>query len=450
MLTLRDVLFKPFLNFLQLQASSSILLLGATILALFWANGPWAETYESFWHTPITLGFGAFQFRESLHFWINDGMMAIFFLVVGLEIKRELLVGELSSPKQAAFPIAAAIGGMLVPALIYLLLHPPGTLLQRGWGIPTVTDIAFAIGVLTLLGNRVPIGLKVFLTALAIVDDLGAILLIALFYSGGLNTTYVLLALLMLVILWLFNRSGMDRPYPYILLGLILWLIFLKSGLHTTIAGVILAFAIPAKAKIDPSAFYEEGCAILERFRKAGMPPDKRIILTDEEHQASVQALESLCEEVQAPLQQVEHALHPWSSHLILPLFALANAGVHLDLPDLPSVTSAILHPVTLAVILGLFIGKQVGITLFAWLAVRLGLAQLPEGVKWTGIYGASILGGIGFTMSLFVSVLAFTSAEHVSYAKFGILLASLLSGLTGILVLRKVLSTNSTETAKS
>lgn len=440
MFKLRDVFIKPFINFLQLQAASSILLLAATILALFWANGPWAETYEAFWHTPVIFGFGEFQFRESLHFWINDGLMAIFFLVVGLEIKRELLVGELSSPKQAALPITAAVGGMLIPALIYVLLHPPGTPFQQGWGIPTVTDIAFAIGVLTLLGNRVPLGLKVFLTALAIVDDLGAILLIALFYSGGLNPTYLMLSLILLFLLFLINRSGVDRPLFYILLGILLWFTFLKSGLHTTIAGVLLAFTIPAKGKIDPLAFYQESCEILERFRKTGIPTDRRIILTNYEHQASVQALESLCEGVQAPLQQVEHALHPWTSYIILPLFALANAGVHLNMLNLSGFIDILFHPLTFAVILGLFIGKQTGITLFAWLAVRFGWAQLPAGVKWSGIYGASILGGIGFTMSLFVSVLAFQEASQVLYAKVGILMASLLAGITGALLLRRVL----------
>lgn len=438
------VLFRPFAKFLELQAASSILLLLATLTALVLANSPWSAHYITFWHSPILLGFGPFIAKESLHFWINDGLMAIFFLVVGLEIKRELLVGELSSPRQAALPIAAAIGGMLVPAIIYFIFHPPGSSFQQGWGIPTVTDIAFAIGVLTILGNRVPIGLKIFLTALAIVDDLGAIFLIALFYSGGLNLSFLFLALLVLGILFWLNRTKIDSPIPYLLMGLILWWVILKTGLHTTIAGVLLALMIPAKAKIDPAAFYQESQFILERFHKAGIPADKRMILTNEEHQASVQALENLCEDVQAPLQQVEHALHPWSSFIILPLFALANAGIHID----PSgIGQALLHPITIAVVLGLFFGKQAGITLFSWLAVRLGLADLPEGVRWSGLYGASILGGIGFTMSLFVSVLAFSQPEQAESAKLGILIASLLSGIMGALILRKVLSQpNSTE----
>lgn len=434
--SLRNILFRPFYKFLQLQASSSLLLLGATAIALFWANSPWWETYDAFWHTPLVLGFGSQQFSSVIHFWINDALMAVFFLLVGLEIKRELLVGELSSPRQAALPIVAALGGMVVPAIIYMLFHPPGTAFFRGWGIPTVTDIAFAIGVLVVLGERIPIGLKIFLTALAIVDDLGAIFLIALFYAGGLQIPYLLAALVVLSLLFLFNRLKMDNLFPYLIVGLALWFVILKTGLHTTIAGVLLAFMIPAKAKIDPAAFNEKSAAILERFRMAGIPADKSVVLTNQEHQASVQELEILCEEVQAPLQQLEHALHPWSSYLILPLFALANAGVHIEFSHLGEM---LLHPVTLAILAGLFIGKQAGITLFSWFAVRLGLAELPAHVSWKGVYGAAILGGIGFTMSLFVSLLAFPGAAQVDSAKIGILLASLLSGIAGALVLIKV-----------
>lgn len=433
MFKLHKVLFMPFIKFLQLQAASSILLLVATLVALAWANSPFAASYESLWHTPLTIGFGSLVFKESLHFWINDGLMALFFLVVGLEIKRELLVGELSSPRQAALPIFAAIGGMLVPALLYMLLNPPGSEFFRGWGIPTVTDIAFAIGVLTVLGTRAPLGLKVFLTALAIVDDLGAILLIALFYSGNLNLQYLVLAALVLGLMLVLNRSKIDRPAPYLILGLVLWVAILKSGLHATIAGVLLALMIPAKGTINPVGFYQEGHSILERFREAGISKDNSLILTNHEHQASVQALEDLCEAVQAPLQQVEHALHPWVSFLILPLFALANAGVSIPTGNLGA---SLLHPITVGIIVGLFLGKQLGITLFSWLAIRLKWAVLPLGVTSRQIYGVSFLGGIGFTMSLFISVLAFEQQQFVSDAKIGILLASLLSALAGIFIL--------------
>ncbi len=434
---LQDHLIRPIQKFLRLLASSSILLLAATVIALVWANSPWHDTYHDFWHAPVTLGIGPFVVQESLHFWINEGLMAIFFLVVGLEIKRELIVGDLSSPRQAALPIFAAIGGLMVPALIYFLFNPPGSEFSQGWGIPVVTDIAFAIGVLTALGNRVPLGLKVFLIALAIVDDLAAIVMIALFYSTGLQMSWILLALVVLLGLLILNRAGVDKTSPYLILGFILWVVTLQTGFHATVAGVLLALLIPAHGKIDPARFHEYGQMALERFYKAGIPPDKSIILTNQEHRASVHMLESLCEEVQPPLQEVEHALVPWSSFFVLPLFALANAGVHVEFAALGD---ALLHPVTFSIILGLFFGKQIGVTLFAWLAVKIGLANLPAGVHWPAIYGAGILSGIGFTMSIFISMLAFTDPMLIDYAKIGILAASLMSGVLGALVLRVTL----------
>ncbi len=437
MISMYGALFRPIHKFLQHQAASSVLLLTATVFALIWANSPWQASYHDLWHAPITLGFGPYVFSESLHFWINDALMAIFFLVVGLEIKRELIVGELSTPRQAALPIFAAIGGMIAPACVYFLINPPGSEFSAGWGIPAVTDIAFAIGVLTVLGSRVPFGLKVFLTALAIVDDLGAILLIALFYSGGLNITFLLAALLVCIVLFTLNRSGVDKPAPYLLLGFVLWLMVLQSGLHATISGVLLALMIPARAKIDPSAFHQSAEGSLKRFQIAGIPKDNRILLTNHEHQASVQALETLCEEVQAPLQRVEHGFTPWVTYLILPLFAMANAGVSINLSHF---SDTITHPAALGIIAGLFFGKQIGITLFSWIGVRLGLVSLPVGVRWSGIYGASILGGIGFTMSLFISLLAFTDQTTIDSAKLGILCVSMLSGVIGVLVLNQVL----------
>lgn len=425
--------FRPFQRFLRLQSSSSILLLAALILALAWANSPWYHSYHDFWHAPVKIEIGSFSFIRSLHFWINDALMTIFFLVVGLEIKRELIVGELSTPKQAILPIAAAIGGILVPAGLFFLINPPDSPYASAWGIPVVTDIAFAIGVLTVLGSRVPLGLKVFLTALAIVDDLAAIVLIAVFYSSGFQWMFLLLALVICLILILLNRLKVDSPIPYLLFGVVLWVVVLQTGLHPTIAGVILALTIPARGKINPARFYENASQALNRFRKIGIPEDKRTILTNEEHQASVQQLESLCEGVQAPLQQVEHALHPWSSFVILPLFALANAGVHVELDMLGQ---SLTHPLTSGIIAGLVLGKQLGITLFAWLAVKFGVAQLPKEVRWSGIYGTATLGGIGFTMSLFISVLAFTDAATIDTAKIGILIASLASAIWGALVL--------------
>jgi len=430
-------LLKPFHKFLQLQASGSILLLLSALIALIWANSPWQDTYDALWHTSISLGFGPLQFSRSLHFWINDGLMAVFFFLVGLEIKRELLVGELSSPRQASLPIMGAIGGILVPAILYAVLNPPGSPLNSGWGIPTVTDIAFAVGALAILGDRVPIGLKVFLIALAIVDDIGAILIIALFYSQGIHPIFLMAAGAVLLLLFGMNRMGVDKPWPYAIVGLALWVAVLKSGLHPTIAGVLLAFTVPASSKINPLAFYQGSIQTLERFRDAGLG----VLLTNAAYQEHVQHLETLCEEVQAPLQKMEHSIHPFVTYGILPLFALANAGVTVHLEDLGT---ALTHPVTLGILAGLFLGKQLGITLFAWLSVRLKLAELPTNVSWRQLHAAAVLGGIGFTMSVFITLLAFQQEEYIAFAKLAILAASCISGITGILLLKATLKPSS------
>lgn len=429
-------LLKPFQKFLQLQASGSILLLLAAVAALIWANSPISETYESFWKTPLTLGFGSWQFSKSLHFWINDGLMTFFFFLVGLEIKRELLVGELSSPRQASLPIIGAVGGIVVPALAYLIFNPPGSAFNSGWGIPTVTDIAFAISALAILGDRIPVGLKVFLIALAIVDDIGAIVIIALFYSHGVHSVFLLITGAILALLIAMNRSGVDRPWPYAILGLFLWAAVLYSGIHPTIAGVLLAFTIPSFSKMNPAAFYQEGIQTLECFKQDGLSTNTRLVLTNANYQANIQHLESLCEAVQAPLQQMEHAIHPWVTYGILPLFALANAGVTIHVSDLEA---ALAHPITLGILTGLFLGKQVGITLFAWLAVQFKLAELPAGANWRQLHATAILGGIGFTMSVFITLLAFESSVYIADAKLSILLASILSALVGLLLLKSL-----------
>lgn len=432
---LKRILFKPFHQFFQLQTSGGILLLLATALAMLWANSDWRDSYEWLWELPLGFSVESFGFSRSLHFWINDALMAVFFFVVGLEIKRELWVGELSTPKKAALPFMAAVGGMLFPAIIYILVTGlRGGVYMPGWGIPTVTDIAFALGVLAILGNRVPVGLKVFLTALAIIDDLGAILLIALFYSQGLHPEYLIGALGVLALLFFLNRLQIDSPLPYALLGVVLWAAVLQSGLHATIAGVLLAFTIPARSRINPCEFHDQGQDCLRRFHQADDGKcENALMLTNQAHQESVQELELLCEGVQSPLQKLERLLHPWVGYVILPLFALANAGVVL--PE-GGPLATLIHPIGIGVILGLFFGKQLGITAFSWLAVKLGLAELPQGVRWPLIYGAGLLGGIGFTMSLFISVLAFQSPQHVTDAKMGVLLASLLSGMVGMAVL--------------
>jgi NhaA family Na+:H+ antiporter len=421
-------------EFIHEEAFGGVLLLLCALAALVWANSPWGETYEALWAIELTLGTVQFHLTESLRHWINDGLMAIFFLVVGLEIKRELLVGELASPRRAALPAIAACGGALVPAVIYVLLNR-GTAGVAGWGVPIATDIAFALGVLALLGDRVPAGLTVFLTALAIVDDILAVIVIALFYTEQLHREALLLAAVILAALIAANRFGVRRPAVYAALGLALWVAIFESGVHATVAGVLLALTIPARTRIDPDAFVAKGRGLLAAFERAG--EHGASILTNGPRQEALAELEDSVEGAGAPLQRMEHALHPWVAFAIVPLFALANAGVRFEV----DLGEALANRVTLGVILGLVLGKQVGVTLAAWLAVRSGVTELPEGVNWRQIYGAGWLGGIGFTMALFVADLAFDEpgdAALLTAAKLGILIASLLAGLGGWLILSR------------
>ena len=423
---------KPFQRFAHTESSGGIVLLLATIVALIWANSPWWETYHHLWETPMQLSFGDFQLEMSLHHFINDGLMVVFFFLVGLEIKREMLVGELASPRAAALPIAAAVGGMVVPALLYAFLNAggPGS---AGWGIPMATDIAFALGILALMGPRVPLGLKVFLAALAIVDDLGAVLVIALFYTADLNVLALGVGGAILIGLVILNRIGVRHPGGYTVLGLALWAAFLASGVHATIAGVLLAMTIPARTRLDTDEFLQVGRSYLDEFERVGV--EGRDVLTNHEQQIAIQMLENSCEAAQAPLQRIEHDLQLWVAFGIIPLFALANAGVHLDV----DFATAMSNPVTLGVILGLVLGKPIGITLLAWLAVRFGLASLPHGVGWGQIHGVSWLGGIGFTMSLFVANLAFGEGSVLlDAAKIGVLSASAVAAAMGWILLRR------------
>ena len=421
----------PFARFARTESSGGIVLIAATLLAIGWANSPWSAAYEHLWETQVTIGAGAYALSYPLHYWINDGLMAVFFFLVGLEIKREFLVGELASLKRAALPIAAALGGMVVPALIYALLNAGGRG-EAGWGIPMATDIAFALGVLALLGPRIPLSLKVFLAALAIVDDLGAVLVIALFYTESISWGALGLAFALLAGLAVANRMQARSPLIYLLVGLVVWVAFLKSGVHATVAGVLLAMTIPARTRIDTEEFLARGRRILDYFDAAGQ--EGRDVLTNKVQQAAIQEMENACEAAQAPLQRIEHELHHWVAFGIIPLFALANAGVHLG----GGVGEAFTNPVTLGIVFGLVIGKPVGITLFAWLSVRMGLAALPTGVTWRAVRGVSLLGGIGFTMSLFIAGLAFPGVPELNEdAKIGIFVASLVAGVAGYLVLR-------------
>lgn len=419
-----------FKEFFHNAAAAGILLLTAAVSALVWANSPWSDSYQQLWATTITVGTDSFGLSKSLHHWINHGLMVIFFFVVGLEIKREILVGELASPHQAALPAAAALGGAVVPAGIYTVFNL-GTDGASGWAVPMATDIAFALGILALLGSRVPLALKVFLTALAIVDDLMAVLVIALFYTAGIDWGSLGIAGLLFFALVAANRLHIRLPQVYVLLGIGLWVATLQSGVHATIAGVVLAMTIPARTLMDDQAYVAEGRELLDRFERAGM--QGQTILTNEAQQSAVQALEAVSARVTAPLQRIEHALHPWVLFGVMPLFALANAGVVLD----GDLASAFGDRVTIGVILGLVIGKQVGVTLFAWLATRMGLASLPADVRWRQVYGAGWLAGVGFTMSLFIADLAFVNAVLLTSAKVGILSASLVAGGIGFLILR-------------
>ena len=422
-------LVRPFQDFASLEASGGILLIGCTIAALLWTNSRWAASYLHFWHTEVTIGLGSARFSESLHFWINDGMMAVFFFLVGLEIKRQTLIGELASFKRVVLPIAAAIGGMLVPAGLYMLFNHggPGA---RGWGIPVATDIAFALGVLALLGDRVPAPLKVFLAALAIVDDLGAVLIIALFYTATISWVSLAVAGGIFAALILLNRAGTREPLVYILLGIGLWIALLRSGVHPTVAGVLLAVTIPARERLDGPSFVASCERVLVELKSVEHEPDE--IEKSANKSAALHLLNEDCAEAESLLLRFEHALNPWVKNLVMPVFALANAGVVLR----GDAMNDLFHPVGLGILFGLILGKPIGIFGFAWLATWTGAAALPDRVNWRQVLGVGFLGGIGFTMSLFVANLAFDQALSLETAKIGILAASVVAGLAGAAVL--------------
>ena len=394
--------------------------------ALLVANSPWADAYHRLWATPMAIVGGGYTLSLTLHQWINDGLMAVFFLLVGLEIKREALAGELASPRQAALPIAAAMGGMIVPASIYFLTNGGG-MAARGWAIPMATDIAFALGALALIAPRAPSGLKIFLAALAIVDDMGAVLVIALFYTG--NTAWGVLGMagITLLLLIALNVLRVQRLMPYLVLGLVLWFFVHESGVHATIAGVLLAFVIPTRTRINAAEYSAKARRLLDHFDHT--ETGDLLVLTSKGQQEAIIGLERASEGVTAPLLRLEHTLHGFSAFVVMPLFAFSNAGVGL------SGSSG--GRVTLAVILGLAVGKPLGITVAALAAVRLRLAALPEGVNWTALHGCAWLGGIGFTMSLFIGTLAFQGTSLLDSAKVGILGGSMLAGIVGAIVVR-------------
>ena len=424
----------PIQEFLHKEASGGILLIACTIVALIWANSPFADSYHHLWHTYLSIDLGGLGLKYSIHHWINDGLMVVFFFVVGLEIKRELLVGELSSVKKASLPIAAALGGMIFPALIYTIFNM-GSEGSSGWGIPMATDIAFVVGILALLGKSVPLALKIFILALAIVDDIGAVLVIAVFYTSQISFVSLMIAAGLLTLLVIMNKMGVRNLIIYTIVGIALWLAFLKSGVHATVAGVLLAFTIPVSSRINTKKFKNETEVLLKDFDNAGEHGDN--VLTNSERLIIVDQIENNCEKILTPLQRFEHDLHPWVSFFIMPVFALANAGVTIG----DGLIQALTNPISLGIVLGLFIGKQIGIFSFSYLAVKLKFASEPEGVSWKKIYAASVLAGIGFTMSLFIANLAFNSPELLNISKVGILTGSLLSGIVGFIILRSTLN---------
>jgi NhaA family Na+:H+ antiporter len=419
-----------FNEFVQRTTSTGITILFVTAIALVWTNSPFHGSYEAFLHTPVQFVVGPLNISFTLEHFVNDGLMVLFFLVVGLEIKRELLVGELSSRQKALLPMIAAVFGMVGPAVTYLLFNS-GTSAARGWGVPVATDIAFALGVLALLGDRIPSGLRVFLAALAIVDDLLAVVVIALFYTAALNVPMLLLAVAIVVVLYSGNRLGINSLWFYGTLGFVLWLVVLASGVHATIAGVALAMCIPAQSRLDRLSFFTRSRDLIDQIsRRADSDEDEGKQLD------AVHALEEMCEHVQTPLHRIERGLSKVVSFGIMPLFALVNAGVVIT----PAMVSGLTSPVALGIALGLFIGKQVGISGSVWLSVRVGLTKLPTGVTMAQMYGVSLLCGIGFTMALFVAHLAFVDPQHLEMAKLSILIGSTLSAIIGAIVLRMML----------
>ena len=418
-----EVLISPFVNFAKIEAASGILLVVSTIAALVWANSPWAESYRAFWDTPVSMGFGHLALTETRVEWINDGLMPIFFFLVGLEIKREVLIGELSSVRQAAFPLIAALGGAIVPVLLYLSVAH-GSEVQHGWAVPMATDIAFVIGALAILGSRVPASLKIFVTALAIADDLLAVLVIALFYTDQIHARSLALGLAGIALCLAANLLGVRRPLIYAVIGIFVWYSVLKSGVHATVAGVLLAFTIPTRTYIDRDLFLKSSRWLIDRFEAA--PRDSW------EARSAIHMIDTHLQLVESPLHRIERSLHPWVSFAILPVFAFANVGV----PIVGKVAAAARHPVSLGIALGLFIGKPIGVWFFAWLSVKLRLASAPQDLSWGALFGAAWLCGIGFTMSLFIATLAFNDVLLLNMSKIGVLVASLASGVCASLFL--------------
>ena len=414
------------------ESTAGIVLLISAVIAMIWANSAWSDSYHHLWEYKISIQAGEYGISKTLHEWINDGLMAMFFFVIGLELKREIMAGELSDMGKAMLPLIAAFGGMLLPALIYFLFNPVGPE-SNGWGIPMATDIAFALGIMSLLGNRVPLSLKIFLTALAIADDIGAVLVIAFFYTSNISMISLGVGGLFLILLLAANYIGVRSTLFYGLVGIAgVWLAFLMSGVHATIAGVLAAFAIPARTKIDEEKFIQVLEDQLLQFH--AIPPNDVTLLEPAQYKV-IEKINRLTKAAGTPLQKLEYKLHPWVSYLVMPLFAFSNSGITLHSGFLNDILSS---SITVGVLLGLVAGKFIGVLIFCWVAVKTKVAALPHGVTWKQVIGVALLAGIGFTMSLFVTTLAFKDAQLVTDAKLGIFIASIISGAVGYFVLKK------------
>lgn len=419
-----------FNTFFHNESTGGVLLLACAVIAVLAANSDALAFISGIWHSTAGINIGSFSLNMSLEHWVNDGLMAIFFFVVGLEIKREMLVGELSSIRQAALPVFAAIGGMLTPAIIYAYFNMGNPQTSGGWGIPMATDIAFAIGIISLLGKRVPMSLKILLTALAIVDDLGAIIVLALFYpSHELHLIFFAYAGAVVALLAILNILNIRNKYIYIIAGIFLWYFVYRSGVHATIAGVLLAIVTPAKSVINELRFGTKLQYLLDKFRTAG--ESKVEVIANPEQQHIIHSMHKMVEKIDPLMHRFESKLHPWVTFFIMPVFALVNAGVEIN-PDAFSGTGGI-PSISLGIFFGLLVGKPVGIFLFSWIAVKLGIAKKPDDVNWLQIFSVGILGGIGFTMSIFINNLAFTDPATIDLGKITILTTSLCAAIFGL-----------------
>ncbi len=421
-------ILSPFQKFIKIESLSGLLLLGATILALVWSNSPWGESYQDLWNYKLGFIGESFTLNKPLILWINDGLMAIFFFLIGLEIKREFRIGELNSTRKLAFPLVGAVGGMLFPVLLYFTLNQnPETL--DGWGIPMATDIAFALAVLKVLGDRVPLSLKVFLTAFAIVDDIGAVMVIALFYSENIQASLLIIALILVAILYLLSYKNLYSNSILIIFGIVIWILFLKAGIHPTIAGILLAFSVPIRQKLSTDTFVEQLETITEDIKNASVL--KKPILSKEQIE-QIDTLEDWTEKYRSPLQHLEHKLHDWVAYFIIPVFAFANAGVMINSDH------ALDYTLIINLILCLVLGKGIGITSVIFFAKKFKIIQIPTDINNRHIIGVSFIAGIGFTMAIFIASLAFkNSPAYIDSAKIGILLGSLISAIIGFIVLR-------------